>query len=75
MMVTAGILVSLGQDDPLITNLVDSSDMLSIRTNHLLMFASVIQRIALSIARISPSSEILFEFQLVFSTVISIFPI
>ena len=75
MMVTAGILVSLGQDDPLIANLVDSSDMLSIRTNHLLMFASVIQRIALSIARISPSSEILFEFQLVFSTVISIFPI
>jgi len=75
MMVTAGILVSLGQDDPLIANLVDSSDMLSIRTNHLLMFASVIQRIALSIARISPSSEILFAFQLVFSTVISIFPI
>jgi len=75
MMVTAGILVSLGQDDPLITNLVDSSDMLSIRTNHLLMFASVIQRIALSIARISPSSEILFEFRLVFSTVIGIFSI
>jgi len=75
MMVTAGILVSLGQDDPLITNLVDSSDMLSIRSNHLLMFASVIQRISLSIARISPSSEILFEFRLVFSTVIGIFPI
>ena len=50
MVPPAGILIVLGQNDPVAAYLVDGADMLAVGTDHLGMFADRVQQVALALA-------------------------